>query len=239
MFWCHYRTWNHPTIPKSCIPMAFHPQTDGLSEQKSQWVEQYLQLVTSIDPREWTHWLALATVVHNNHVNTTIGLSPNQILFGYNLTLNTDKALQTHNAMVESWVKTMTENCTNAIWALNKVADHKGPPPSQFKIGEQVWLDATHLKLPHQKVKLTLKHLGPFKITQEISPVAYHLELPASWRIHNVFHTSLLTPYHKTHAHGPNFTHPPPDLINREDKYEVKRIVTYQQFGWSKKLQYS
>ncbi len=97
------------------LSTAFHPQTDRLSEQKNQWVEQYLQLVTSNDPKGWTHWLALATVVHNNHINTTTGLSPNQILFGYNPTLNSDKVLQTHNALVESRVQTMTENRANAI----------------------------------------------------------------------------------------------------------------------------
>ncbi len=75
----------------------------------------------------------------------------------------------------------MTKNHADAIRALNKVADQKGPPPSQFHVKEQVWLDASHLKLPHQKVKLTLKCLGPFKITQEISPVAYCLELPTNW----------------------------------------------------------
>ncbi len=84
------------------LSTAFHPQTDGLSEQKNQWIKQYLQLVTSNDPKGWTHWLALATMVHNNRVNTTMGLSPNQILFGYNPTLNSDKVLQTHNALVES-----------------------------------------------------------------------------------------------------------------------------------------
>src|SRR6266446_7622735 len=174
------------------LSMAFHPQTDGLSKQKKQWVEQYLQLVTSNNPRGWTHWLVLATVVHNNHINTTIRLLPNQILFRYNPTLNSNKVLQSHNALVESQVKMMTENCTNTIRVLNKVTDQKGPPPSQFQIKEQVWLDVSHLKLPHQKAKLTSKHLGPFKITQEISPVAYHLKLPTNWRIHNVFHTSLL-----------------------------------------------
>ncbi len=84
------------------LSTAFHPQTDGLLEQKNQWVEQYLRLVTSNDPKGWTHWLALATIVHNNWVNTTTGLSPNQILYGYNPTLNSDKVLQTHNALVES-----------------------------------------------------------------------------------------------------------------------------------------
>src|SRR6266403_3744242 len=82
--------------------------------------------------RGWTHWLAIATIVHNNHVNTTIRLLPNQILFGYNPTLNSDKILQTHNALVESQVKMMTKNRANAIQVLNKVANQKGPPPSQF-----------------------------------------------------------------------------------------------------------
>src|SRR6266446_7730936 len=132
----------------------------------------------------------------------------------------------------------MTKNRADAIQALNRVANQKGPPLSQFHLQEQVWLDASHLKLPHQKAKLTPKCLGPFTITQEISPVAYRLELPTNWRIHNIFHTSLLMPYHETHAHSPNFTRPPPDLIDREDEYEVKRIVAHQQFGRSKKLQY-
>ena len=158
------------------------------------------------------------SVVHNNRINTTTKLSPNQILFGYNPTLNSDKVLQTHNDLVETRVKTMTKNHANAVRALNKIADQNGPPPSQFQIKEQVWLDASHLKLPHQKAKLTPKRLGPFKITQEISPIAYCLELPTSWRIH----TSLLMPYHEMRAHGPNFTRPPPDLIDREEEYEVE-----------------
>ncbi len=51
----------------SCnLSMVFHPQTDGLSERKNQWVEQYLCLVTSMDPKGWVNWLTLATAVHNN-----------------------------------------------------------------------------------------------------------------------------------------------------------------------------
>src|SRR6266436_4559158 len=177
-------------------------------------------------------------MVHNNRINTTTRLSPNQILFGYNPTLNSDKVLQTHNALVELQIQTMTKNRADAIRALNKVANQKGPPPSQFHLREQVWLDASHLKLPHQKAKLTPKRLGPFEITQEISPVAYCLRLPPNWRIHDVFHASLLTPYHETTAHGPNFTRPPPDLIDGEEEYKVEQIVAHRQFGRSKRLQY-
>jgi hypothetical protein len=43
-------------------------------------VEQYLCLVTSTLPDDWTQWLAIMMMVHNNWKNETTGLSPNQIL---------------------------------------------------------------------------------------------------------------------------------------------------------------
>jgi hypothetical protein len=48
------------------ISMAFHPQMDGLSKWKNQWIEQYLRLVSSTAPKDWTYWLALASAIHNN-----------------------------------------------------------------------------------------------------------------------------------------------------------------------------
>jgi hypothetical protein len=32
---------------------AFHPQTDGLSERKNQWIEQYLRIITGGQPEDW------------------------------------------------------------------------------------------------------------------------------------------------------------------------------------------
>jgi hypothetical protein len=48
------------------ISTAFHPQTDGLSEQKNQWVKQYLWIVTLASPEDWTSWLSIALAIHNN-----------------------------------------------------------------------------------------------------------------------------------------------------------------------------
>src|SRR6266850_440678 len=60
----------------------------------------------------------------------------------------------------------------------------------------------------------------------------------AQWKIHPIFHASLLTPYVETDSHGPNFSHPPPDLIKGKNEYEVETIRKHRRFGRNKKLQY-
>jgi transposase InsO family protein len=79
-----------------------HPRTNGLSERKNQWIEQYLRLVTSGQPDNWTEWVTVATAVHNNWKNSTTGLLPNQILIGYEPTLGPgDLGIRTNNEVVE------------------------------------------------------------------------------------------------------------------------------------------
>jgi len=43
-----------------------------------------------MQPEDWTEWLSMATAVHNNRRNTTTGVSPNQVLLGYDIPLIPD-----------------------------------------------------------------------------------------------------------------------------------------------------
>jgi hypothetical protein len=129
------------------LSSAFHLQTDGISERKNQWVKQYLRLVTSASPEDWTHWLAIAMAVHNNRKNETMGLSPNQILLGYKLALQPEKDTPSNNEAIETQVQNMKEKRAQAIDAINHAAQAKQVMTSQYKLGEQVWLEATHLKV--------------------------------------------------------------------------------------------
>jgi hypothetical protein len=52
-------------IKQNLSTMA-HPQTNGLSERKNQWVEQILRILTTILPEAWPKWLPLTTAIHNN-----------------------------------------------------------------------------------------------------------------------------------------------------------------------------
>jgi Integrase zinc binding domain/Chromo (CHRromatin Organisation MOdifier) domain len=219
------------------LSTAFHPQTDGLSEQKNQWIEQYLRLICT-NQDDWARWLPIATAVHNNARNATTGFSPNTLLLGWEPPLSPDQIVPTSNQKTEDYVSKFQKNRLMAILALNKATSAHAPLSSKYSQGQRVWLEGKNLPISHGTVKLSPKCYGPFIITKLISPVASQLDLPASWNIHPVFHNNLLTPYVETNAHGPNFTRPPPDLINGEAEYEVEAIRSHRYFGKNKKLQY-
>jgi Chromo (CHRromatin Organisation MOdifier) domain len=105
-------------------------------------------------------------------------------------------------------------------------------------VGDKVWLEGANLKLTHPKAKLDAKRYGPFPITKEVSPVVFQLALPPQWRVHNVFHTSLLTPYKEMEEYGDNFAQPPPELIDGQEEYEVEQVVNSRRLGHARKLQY-
>ena len=142
----------------------------------------------------------------------------------------------TNNKTVEARHQLIKQHREVALQALNKVMQVN--PESQYHRGDWVWLKAKHLALPYASAKLAPKHHRPFKITKEVSPVAYQLELPRAWTIHDVFHSSLLTPYKETQEHGAQFQCPPPELIDNEEEYEVEDIINHRYHGKQCQLQF-
>jgi len=97
-----------------------------------------------------------------------------------------------------------------------------------WKVGAKVWLDSHKLKINFPSQKLAPQQEGPFEISQVISPYAYCLHFPSTWKIHSVFHASLLSPYKETPEFSPNFILQPSKLINGEEEYEVATIRAHQ-----------
>ena len=80
--------------------------------------------------------------------------------------------------------------------------------------------------MSHHK-KIRLKREGPFEITKVIGPVTYQLNLPKTWKIHNMFHATLLRQYNKTEVYRANFPRPTPELIEGEEVYEMENILRH------------
>jgi hypothetical protein len=122
--------------------------------------------------------------------------------------------------------------------AQDVMKNKKGMNYKPYQEQDQVWLGATNLKTMHPTAKLAPKWYGPFTIKKKVLDVVFQLELPHQWKIHNVFHASLLTPYTETELHGPNFPEPPPEIIKGDPEFEVEQIVGSRQVGKKKTLQY-
>src|SRR6266851_8397387 len=153
------------------LSTAYHPQTNGLSEWKNQWVEQFLQLVAT-NQEDWSTALPLATLVHNNLQNATIRTSLNQLLIGLEPPATLSQVEGTSNPLAEQRVRQLREWRILATQALNQAANDHAPTEPHWKKGQEVWLEAKNLSLPYGSVKLAPRRHGPFRIEKAISPVA-------------------------------------------------------------------
>jgi hypothetical protein len=85
----------------------------------------------------------------------------------------------------------------DAAASMKQFADQKWREAPSYAVGQEVWLDAQNVKTEHPEKKLSLRRLSPFNVLRPVPqdahyPSTYHLALPPSWKIHLVFHMSLL-----------------------------------------------
>ena len=74
---------------------------------------------------------------------------------------------------------------------LQKRAHNKGVKPRSYAPSDKVWLNRQYIKTKRNR-KLEAKFFGPFRVLHQVGKQAYKLELLKRWKIHDVFHMSLL-----------------------------------------------
>lgn len=64
------------------LSTSYHPQTDGKMERLNRCLEQYLRVMTSARPKNWSRWLPLAVWWYNSTHSSAINMSPFEAVYG-------------------------------------------------------------------------------------------------------------------------------------------------------------
>lgn len=219
------------------LSTAFHPQTDGQTENLNQTLEQYLRCYSNYQQDDWAAKLALAEFTYNNSAHSTTGVSPFWALYGFHPTieLHVEDNVPEREApaatervkRIQDKRKALEKRWQDAVETQKKHYDKKHIP-RKFKVKDKVMLRAKNIRQLRPSVKLADRYLGPFRVVEVVGAhgQAYRLELPPSYKIHDVFHVSLLEPWY-----------PRADAvmeldaveIDGEEEFEVKSVLAHRE----------
>lgn len=215
----------HETLKiKVKLSTSFHPQTDGQTEKTNSVLEQYLRNFINYQQDNWVSLLPFAEFSFNNSINASTKTSPFMANYGFNPRmdfLNLDNAyVKDINEVLEK----LKDNLSKAQERQKFYADKKRIDKN-FKINDLVLLNTKNIRTTRPSKKLDLKKIGPFKVLAKIGNASYRLELPLHFKIHNVFHVSLLENYSPNPWPSRIVEKSPPIEIEDHYEYEVEEIL--------------
>ena len=106
-----------------------------------------------------------------------------------------------------------------------KYFDQKHQNPPEFTVGSKVYVSLKYIATKRPTKKLDHKRYGPYEIIEAISSHAYRIRLPATLKVHNVFHIDMLEPHHENPFGGRVQTPGPIVESPHDDEYEVEEII--------------
>ena len=236
---------------------AFHPQTDGQSERANRTVADMLRCTCADMPQAWDKRLPMVEFAYNNSVSSSTGFSPFYLQSGFHPAIPASLAVgmgtggvavpvagapstgenPAATALVDHMTKTLEKanaNLQQSVQRQKQYADRHRRHVS-YHVGDYVLLSTDNLHLPSSSLqrKLKARFVGPFRVQDILSDVHLRLELPASWKIHPVFHVSLLRLY-RTSTKFPASRRAgrrpaPPVMVDGHEEFIVERFLAARQ----------
>ena len=222
---------------------AHHPQTDGQTEAANRVVEQVLRCTIhqSQEVNHWERYLSMVEFVINSSASQATGYTPFYLNYGYepvtplHLIQDVDKVnlegVNVFTSRMKKIFRMAMQEVHQAQQRQKRQADQKRRE-QRFFSGDQVLLSTAHLQLKNAPVrKLRRRFVGPFFVVRQVGPVAYELDLPSTWKIHKVFHTSLLRPF-RSSKWSPAGRRDDAELEPEDDEpYEVEKLLRWRWTG--------
>jgi hypothetical protein len=203
------------------LSTAYHPQTDGSSEQSNKTIVQCLHFHVERNQKGWAKALPKVRFDMMNTPNGLTGVSPFVLKTGRSprllprliRTLSTNEEDPSdHEVEARTFIEAMEEE-TNAVkdnLLAAKIQQayfaNKGRlPDPAFHVGDKVMLATAHRRRDYicakdgRVAKFMPRFDGPYEVTQVfLDSLSYRLHLPPTTKAHPMFHVAQL------HTHVPN-----------------------------------
>ena len=207
------------------LSTAFHPQTDGLPENRHRSLSTWFRMLPELDKGKWLDCLPLAEYALNNTPNVAIGMSPLEADMGHQpRTFEETATHATPTPTADLFVQHQKELTTQLRSSLEEFQEGNTRPLKKFQKNDYVLVKLRDFYPDSKDFKNNLRNpwTGPFKIAAPFGLLSCKLTLPRSWQIHPVFHTSRLKAYVGT---PPKITPPAPKLVQGKPEYYISEII--------------
>ena len=176
-----------------CLSMAFHPQTDGQTEQTNQTVEHYLQTYTNCLQTNWSSLFDLAKFSYNHAHLSSTAQSPFHCSFGFDPRALIDNSVdnsfhppvfspipdaQALVTQLENMHTLARSALVNAADCMKRSADSRLSTPLSLEVGNMVLIWADHICTSRPLKSLMTETTLPYPLPTNLGPTTTVSSLP-------------------------------------------------------------
>ena len=217
------------------ISTAHHPQTDGQTERTNRTLEQIIRCYVNPLHNNWLDYLYLAEFAFNSQVSASTSMTPFMANYGFTPAAPADVSLpststppsnlEEHISRLQELHKFATSVVTEAH-ARQAAYANRSRLPVPFRVGDKVKITAQPLTFLQQPCpKFRNRFVGPVKIIEQVSPVAFKVQLPPGAKCHDIFHTSRLEKWTTDAEYQRSSSQPPPLISDPAAEFVVDKII--------------
>ncbi len=191
---------------KRWLSIAFHSQTDDQTEWQNQTLKHYLRVYCFEKQDNWTTLLLIVEFIYHQIKHASLSCSLFKIMYDYesifDIHIENDamkeevSAAKEHVEMLKDMWNTLMQWWQNMINTQTKYYNQKYKFKF-FNVDDLVMLSAKNLKQKKSSKKLSNKMIKLFCIQELIDKQTYCLDFSIIYRVHSVFHVSLLKLYNR------------------------------------------
>jgi len=222
---------------------VYHPQTGRQTERTNQVLEGYLRTFVNYDQNHWYQLLPVAEYAYNNSATNAHKMTPFFANYGFHPQREWMKESEAQNpraTMYAHWRQDIhrqaKETLENTRELMKKYYDSKATEQPSIEVGYLVMLNAKNIHTKRPLKKLSPKLYGLFKVLEKKGSWAYRWEILPRWKIHHIFHVSLLEPDRASNR--PNRDQPPrdPQDIEGDLEWKVEKIIKSEIISYTGKV---